>query len=180
MVLPIHYFLIGWNRELDPSKSSVCPPLFSLVMAHEDALICWKALENHLSPRKTIHSYSIRDQLRHLKKTEDMSIYEQLCDEGMSVDRCIGFYWWSIEGNGYNSFVAEGLSSEYLPFISSVHSQPNMVFEDFLHLLIWEDNFMKRETSAIIAISSSTFAANAKYSKYNKQSNQANTNHSAR
>lgn len=46
-------------------------------------------------------------------------------------------------------FVVKGLSVDYCPFISSMHSQLNIVFEDFLHLLIREDNFMKRQPSTI-------------------------------
>lgn len=39
-------------------------------------------------------------------------------------------------------FVADGLGLDFRPFISSNHSQPMMLFDDFIHLLIREDMFL--------------------------------------
>lgn len=50
----------------------------SFVMTHDDALSYWKALEVHMSPRKTIHAQGIRDELRHLKKSENMSMNDHM------------------------------------------------------------------------------------------------------
>lgn len=41
-------------------------------------------------------------------------------------------------------FVNARLGREYRPFISSLHSQPNLLFDDFLHLIINEDPFLKK------------------------------------
>lgn len=42
-------------------------------------------------------------------------------------------------------FVANNLGPKFRPFISSIHSQPNMLFDEFLHLVIKEDLFLKMQ-----------------------------------
>lgn len=41
-------------------------------------------------------------------------------------------------------FVAEGLGLNFRPFVSSIHSQPNMLFEILLALVVKEDDYLKR------------------------------------
>lgn len=60
-------------------------------------------------------------------------------------------------------FVLDGLGPNFQYFISSIHSQPNMMFDGFIHLIIQEDNFLKRQTTLSAIFSSpSVFGANSK------------------
>lgn len=63
-----NWIVFGWNQP------AVGPLMFSVVMTHDDPLSCWKTLEVHMPPRKTSHSQGIRDELCHLKKSENMSM----------------------------------------------------------------------------------------------------------
>lgn len=56
-------------------------------------------------------------------------------------------------------FVVDGLGPKFQPFISSIHSQPNMLFDDFLHLVIKEDFFLKKLTSNSPASTTLAFVA---------------------
>lgn len=57
-------------------QATVGLPMFSLVMGHTTTAKCWKTLAIHLSPRKTSHSQSIRDQLDNLKKLNSKTMGE--------------------------------------------------------------------------------------------------------
>lgn len=61
-------------------------------------------------------------------------------------------------------FVADGLGLEFRPFLSSVYSQPKMLFEDFIHLVVREEIFLLRHGTSFAnpAPTSATFAAKGK------------------
>lgn len=67
-----NWIILGWIQ------ASVGPLMNSLVMNHHMTHEFWIAMETHLSLWKMIHSQSIRDQLRNLKKIDEMTMNDYL------------------------------------------------------------------------------------------------------
>lgn len=66
----------------------------------------------------------------------------------------------SIQDQDVVNFVSEGLGPEFRPFISSLHSQPKIIFDDFIQLLIKEDAYLCRSASPPATENPPAFATN--------------------
>lgn len=80
-----------------------------------------------------------------------------------------------VEDRDKIEFVADGLGPKFWSFNSSIHSQPHMLFEEFIHLIIREDAFLHRQTLPSLAPSSSdvgssslAFVAKVKHSSIHR------------
>lgn len=96
-------------------------PLFSLVMNYTSAKDCWKALELNLSPRKMINTQGIHDDLRNLKKLDTETMNEYLI-KVRTLSDALKMSGEVVRDIDLIDYAADGIGTEYRPFISSVHT----------------------------------------------------------
>lgn len=69
-----------------------------------------------------------------------------------------------LGGRDKIDFIVDGLGSDYIPFISWIHSQLYMQFDDFVHLIIKEEMFLRRSSPISPVLGSpTTFEPNQRF-----------------
>lgn len=147
-----NWIILGWIQVV------VGPLMYSFVMNHEMASDCKLMLEMLLSPQKVIQSQAFRDQLKALKKSENESMSDFVINMRALTDS-LSIAEDRLRDVDIIDFVAEGLGPKFQPFISSIHSQPNMLFDEFLQLIIKKEMFLKKPNSQTLITTATAFAA---------------------
>ena len=108
------------------------PTIQTIILSCTTTREVWELLAKRLSPVSKIHVRTLCDQLRGLKKTSSQAMVDYLLHAKTLSD--------SISAAGVPlpnliDYITVGLGNKFKDFITSLHFQPQVIFDDLYDLL---------------------------------------------
>ncbi|KMZ63803.1 hypothetical protein ZOSMA_399G00020 [Zostera marina] len=133
-----NYLVVGWI------KATISPPICPVIRNEIFALDVWRKLEAALSPECKQYTRHIKDLLRTLKKTSDLSITNYIVQVKSLVDSLIASGT-PVSEDDLIDHIIDGLGDEFNNFLYNLHFQrDSMTFQKVFGILLQEEHLLKR------------------------------------
>ncbi|KMZ56190.1 hypothetical protein ZOSMA_98G00140 [Zostera marina] len=156
-LLKENYLVVGWVKET--ISAPICPVIRNEIFV----LAVWRKLEATLSPKCKQYTRHIKDQLRTLKKTSDLSMTDYIIQVKSLVDFLIASGT-PVSEDVLIDHIIDGLGDEFNNFLHNLHFQrDSMTFQKVFGILLQKEHLLKRiNKSSVVDVVEGTALATSR------------------